>query len=58
MTVLPCCSCGVETLFETPPCADGHEDCPERVCTGCGAAVLLGPPPALPRRQPVPARAA
>ncbi|MEU4378184.1 hypothetical protein [Micromonospora echinofusca] len=39
---LYCDTCeGVEP-FETPPCADGHgADCPELVCTGCGAAVLV-----------------
>ncbi|MGN9765183.1 hypothetical protein ACTMS2_08425 [Micromonospora sp. SD12] len=39
---LYCDTCeGVEP-FEAPPCADGHgADCPELVCTGCGAAVLV-----------------
>ncbi|MBQ1072912.1 hypothetical protein KBX06_07015 [Micromonospora sp. C31] len=39
---LYCDACeGVEP-FEAPPCADGHgADCPELVCTGCGAAVLI-----------------
>ncbi|NJP33490.1 hypothetical protein [Micromonospora thermarum] len=28
--------------FEVPPCVDGHgTDCPELICTGCGAAVLI-----------------
>lgn len=40
-----CGSCGGEQPFETPPCPDGHgADCPERVCTRCGAAVLVDPP--------------
>jgi hypothetical protein len=26
-----------------PPCEDGHDDCPELVCTGCGGAVVLVP---------------
>ncbi|MEH0971419.1 hypothetical protein V6U77_09830 [Micromonospora sp. CPCC 205546] len=39
---LYCDTCeGVEP-FEAPPCADGHgADCPELLCTGCGAAVLF-----------------
>jgi ribosomal protein L37AE/L43A len=44
----PCTTCGDETAFEQPPCADGHTadggECPEWVCTGCGAGVLLGAP--------------
>ncbi|MGN9775555.1 hypothetical protein ACTMS0_07240 [Micromonospora sp. H33] len=28
--------------FEAPSCVDGHgTDCPELICTGCGAAVLI-----------------
>jgi hypothetical protein len=43
---LYCSTCGDDRLFERPPCRDGHgADCPERVCTGCGAAVLIGLPP-------------
>ncbi|MBO4209247.1 hypothetical protein [Micromonospora echinofusca] len=44
---LYCEDCGAETLFETPPCQDGHgADCPELVCTGCGTALLTaGFPP-------------
>ena len=31
-------------MFEVPPCADGHdEDCPELVCTRCGAAEVVAP---------------
>lgn len=37
-----CPDCGDEQLFETPPCLDGHADCPERVCTACGYAVVVG----------------
>jgi hypothetical protein len=38
-----CEGCGDVTTYEVPLCADGHEgDCPELVCTGCGAAVLSG----------------
>ncbi|GLW64150.1 hypothetical protein Arub01_23940 [Actinomadura rubrobrunea] len=40
-----CSTCGDERLFEQPPCPDGHgADCPERVCTECGAALLVGLP--------------
>ncbi|HEY9388805.1 MAG TPA: hypothetical protein VIR27_03415 [Mycobacteriales bacterium] len=40
-----CGYCGDERPFETPPCADGHGvDCPERVCTHCGTALLVDPP--------------
>jgi hypothetical protein len=39
-----CAACGGPRVFEQPPCADGHgPDCPERACTGCGAAMLVGP---------------
>lgn len=42
-----CGSCGGEQRFETPPCVDGHgADCPERVCTRCGTALLVDPPQA------------
>jgi hypothetical protein len=30
-------------LFEVPPCPDGHDECPELVCTRCGAAEVLMP---------------
>ncbi|PWU48162.1 hypothetical protein DLJ46_12745 [Micromonospora globispora] len=37
-----CDVCEGVQLFEAPPCVDGHGvDCPEFVCTGCGAAVLI-----------------
>jgi len=43
---LRCIICDREMLFEVPPCADGHDqDCPELVCTRCGAAELLFPLP-------------
>ena len=32
-----CAKCQGEMIFEVPPCEDGHDDCPELVCTGCGA---------------------
>ncbi|WBB75236.1 hypothetical protein O7602_06850 [Micromonospora sp. WMMD1128] len=39
---LYCDSCEGVVLFETPFCGDGHgADCPELVCTGCGAAMLV-----------------
>lgn len=38
-----CPICDGEMLFEVPPCPDGHDDCPELVCTGCGAAEVLMP---------------
>ncbi|MEV1333039.1 hypothetical protein AB0J20_26100 [Micromonospora costi] len=39
---LYCDSCEGVQPFEAPPCVDGHgADCPELICTGCGAAVLI-----------------
>lgn len=38
-----CETCATETLFEVPPCLDGHDDCPELMCTVCGTAILLAP---------------
>lgn len=40
---LRCVVCDAEMPFETPSCADGHEDCPELLCTRCGAAEILAP---------------
>ena len=40
---LSCSACGGEMVFEVPPCRDGHDECPELVCTGCGAAEVLAP---------------
>jgi len=40
---LRCAICDKDMLFEVPPCADGHDDCPELLCTRCGAADLLFP---------------
>ena len=41
---LRCIICERDMMFEVPPCADGHDaDCPELVCTRCGAAELLFP---------------
>ena len=38
-----CVICDRDMMFEAPPCTDGHEECPELVCTRCGAAELLFP---------------
>jgi len=38
-----CANCNGEMLYEVPPCADGHDECPELVCTGCGSAEVLVP---------------
>ncbi|TNM69458.1 hypothetical protein FHN55_03920 [Streptomyces sp. NP160] len=44
---LDCPWCSGPRPFEVPPCADGHgEACPERVCTACSGALLLGADPA------------
>jgi hypothetical protein len=40
---LRCVICNGDMLFEEPPCGDGHDECPELVCTRCGAAELLVP---------------
>jgi hypothetical protein len=41
---LRCIICDTEMPFETPPCADGHEEeCPELLCTRCGAAEIVAP---------------
>jgi hypothetical protein len=40
---LRCVICNGDMLFEVPPCTDGHDDCPELVCTRCGAAEVLAP---------------
>ena len=41
---LRCIICDRDMMFEVPPCGDGHaEDCPELVCTRCGAAEVLFP---------------
>jgi hypothetical protein len=29
-------------VVEQPPCLDGHDDCPEWVCTECGTAIVFG----------------
>jgi hypothetical protein len=40
---LRCAICDGDMLFEVPPCPDGHDECPELVCTRCGAAEVLVP---------------
>ncbi|MFP5347571.1 MAG: hypothetical protein ACLGIA_11150 [Actinomycetes bacterium] len=46
-----CSTCGEPMPFETLPCADGHdEDCPDRVCVGCGAVLVAWVAP-LPGRR-------
>jgi hypothetical protein len=43
-----CPECGVAVPFELVECGDGHgEDCPDRVCTGCGLVLVTGPAPAV-----------
>lgn len=40
---LHCPDCAQVRPAEAPPCPDGHgAECPERVCTVCGAALLVG----------------
>ncbi|MET8365707.1 MULTISPECIES: hypothetical protein [unclassified Micromonospora] len=39
---LYCDVCEGVAPFGAPPCVDGHgSDCPELICTGCGAAVVI-----------------
>jgi hypothetical protein len=40
---LRCAICNGDMLFEVPPCADGHDECPELVCTRCGMAEVVAP---------------
>ena len=37
-----CPGCRAERVVEQPPCLDGHDDCPEWVCTECGTAIVFG----------------
>jgi hypothetical protein len=38
-----CGGCERETLFEVPPCEDGHgDDCLDLACVACGTAVVVG----------------
>ena len=40
---LRCVICDGDMLFEVPPCEDGHDECPELVCTRCGLAEVVAP---------------
>ena len=40
---LRCVICNGDMLFEVPPCAAGHDECPELVCTRCGMAEVVAP---------------
>lgn len=40
---LRCVICDRDMMFEVPPCTDGHDECPELLCTRCGAAEVLFP---------------
>ena len=43
---LDCPECRTAMPCELVDCADGHdEDCADRVCTGCGAVLVVGPAP-------------
>ncbi len=38
-----CAMCTTETVFEAPPCEDGHGlDCLDVACVECGHALVLG----------------
>ena len=48
LDALDCSTCGQPMPFETPECVDGHDDdCPDRVCVGCGLVLVVGPGPLL-----------
>jgi hypothetical protein len=42
MTTRYCPTCRDERPVETPPCPDGHVDCPEWVCVDCGSGFVAG----------------
>ncbi|MCW2777062.1 MAG: hypothetical protein JWN17_787 [Frankiales bacterium] len=43
MTHRYCTDCADVTLFEVPPCQDGHgEECLDLACVDCGSALVLG----------------
>ena len=43
MQVRWCVDCEAQTVFELPPCEDGHgEDCLDLACVDCGAAIVVG----------------
>jgi len=40
---LTCPECRDESVFEQPPCSEGHgADCPEWFCVTCGYAIFDG----------------
>ncbi|MEJ5867462.1 hypothetical protein WDV85_06870 [Pseudokineococcus sp. 5B2Z-1] len=48
---LDCAVCGRSVPHELLECLDGHGDeCPDRVCTACGAVLVVGPSPLALRR--------
>jgi hypothetical protein len=52
LETLDCSTCGQPMLFEPVDCGDGHgEDCPDRVCVGCGAVLVVGLGPIEARRS-------
>ena len=41
---LHCDTCARQRIFEQPACTDHpRETCPDRACTGCGAAIVVAP---------------
>ncbi|GAC1440934.1 MAG: hypothetical protein NVSMB55_07350 [Mycobacteriales bacterium] len=37
-----CATCATDSLFEQPPCEDGHgEDCLDLACVECGHGIVL-----------------
>jgi hypothetical protein len=37
-----CPGCSTQTMFEQPPCEDGHgDDCPDLACMECGFGIVL-----------------
>jgi hypothetical protein len=52
LETLDCATCGSAMPFESPECLDGHgDDCPDRVCVGCGYVLVVGPVPLAERRS-------
>jgi hypothetical protein len=40
VTQMFCSDCKADTLFVTPECLDGHDDCPDLMCDTCGLAMM------------------
>jgi hypothetical protein len=38
-----CPTCGQDSPVDAPPCFDGHDECPDRACAVCGAALVVDP---------------